>query len=174
MEYPVKLFCVVAALALLASNPATAGNGSDSRLATPQIDAQGMLVGATGVLVNGKRYDVTFQSATCNAQFDGCSRFDFGTMEEALAAAHALLEQVFVGKYDLEPMLTRGCTEASVCIFAIPYSTTDTRVVRSVSCWNRAVAGYSNGDEPDGARDSVIPVRGAMRPLPLPKFTPRP
>ena len=36
------------------------------------VDGSGMLTGATGVMVNGTPYDVSFQGGSCNAVFNGC------------------------------------------------------------------------------------------------------
>jgi hypothetical protein len=72
----------------------------------------GKLLGATGVDVGGALYDVEFVDGSCIALFDGCnelSNFSFITFDDALAASNALLEQVFVGSFDLDPTLIAGC-----------------------------------------------------------------
>ena len=85
-----------------------------SALAMPvlDIDANGELLGASGVDVEGVLYDVRFRDGTCIEIFDGCDAgedFDFGDSASAGAAATALLEQVFVGAFDDDPSLTFGC-----------------------------------------------------------------
>jgi PEP-CTERM motif len=81
-----------------------------------QVDANGKLSGATGVDVSGARFDVRFRDGTCIALFSGCdaaSDFAFQTEPSAIAAAQALLDQVFLdgpaGQFDSVPALTRGC-----------------------------------------------------------------
>ena len=79
------------------------------------IVAGGILVGATGVDVNGTLYDVAFVDGTCEALFSGCDEltdFDF-RQQEALVASQALLDQVFLdGEFllDTNPALTAGCS----------------------------------------------------------------
>ena len=83
----------------------------------------GILTGARNVDVGGFFYDVKFVDGTCHDVFAGCdalSDFQFETFEGAVAAADALLKQVFVdvpsaGNFDTHPELTFGCTDASLC-----------------------------------------------------------
>ena len=86
--------------------------------------AGGQLTGADGVDVNGTLYNVDFIDGTCVAIFGGCdatSDFTFTTSSDAVAAASALLEQVFLGGYDEFPEATAGCTDAIVCRVHTPY-----------------------------------------------------
>jgi len=75
----------------------------------------GILVGATGVALSGGLYNVEFfatSNLTCADVFSGCnenSDFAFGTQSEATDASQALLDTVFVGIYDEDLNLTRGC-----------------------------------------------------------------
>lgn len=71
-----------------------------------QLDANGELTGAKGVLVNGSLYDVEFKEGSCYALYDLCTnstQFVFNTLASARAASEALLSQVFVGVYDTDP-----------------------------------------------------------------------
>ncbi len=71
-----------------------------------QLDANGELTGAQGVLVNGGSYDVEFKEGSCYALYDLCTnstQFVFNTAAAAQAASEALLSQVFVGLYDTDP-----------------------------------------------------------------------
>jgi hypothetical protein len=105
------------------------------------VDASGLLTGATGVMVNGTAYDVSFQGGSCNAVFNGCDPsldFLFTSGASALVASQALLDQVFLGEnhgvedgdpsgpgfFDSHPGLTRGCPlgDFNVCIALTPYS----------------------------------------------------
>jgi hypothetical protein len=110
--------------------------------ATLQIDAAGLLTGATGVLVNGTAHDVRFQAGSCNAVFNGCDPLEdlfFTNEAAAVAASQALLDQVFLGEnggvidpfapglFDDHPGLTQGCNNAldggfKVCIALTPYA----------------------------------------------------
>lgn len=78
------------------------------------VDASGILTGASGVLVSGSVYDVTFDDGTCEALFSGCDSvddFEFTSEAAATAAANALLDQVFVGDFDTNAAKTRGCPQ---------------------------------------------------------------
>jgi hypothetical protein len=93
------------------------------------VNGSGQLTGATGVNVNGTLYDVTFVDGTCDAVFGSCgagSTFTFSSSADAIAAAQALLDQVFTdgaaGQFDSEPALTLGCGNPQECVTIIPYS----------------------------------------------------
>ena len=80
-----------------------------------QIDADGLLTGATGVHVAGTLYDVEFVDGTCEDIFSGCDALtDFVFMTEggADAASQALLDFVLIdgplGLFDSDPSLTVG------------------------------------------------------------------
>lgn len=99
--------------------------------AVTHIVEEGKLVGATGVMVNGAEYTVSFVDGTCIALFSGCdenSDFTFGTGGEALAATRALLSDVLrdigVGsEYDTDPGLTRGCGDTvDRCLILTPFN----------------------------------------------------
>ena len=105
-----------------------------SALAVPQtaeaatlIVNAGKLVGATGVDVLGTLYDVSFVDGTCAQVFDNCddaADFQFSTDESALAAAQALIDQVFIdsaaGSFDSNPDLVLGCENVVFCSAIIP------------------------------------------------------
>ena len=109
-----KLTALIAAM-LLGAAPATS--------ATLVIDGNGILTGATGVNVDGSLYDVEFLDGTCASVFNGCdsiSDFAFNSLNSANLGAQALLDQVFLGIYDTNPFLTRGCTDPNLCYVLIP------------------------------------------------------
>lgn len=88
----------------------------------------GELVGATNVSVNGSFFDVTFVEGNCFSLFDNCneaSDFDFQTQADAVAAAQALLDQVFIdgpaGQFDTDPELTFSCVNTFACTAVIPF-----------------------------------------------------
>jgi len=91
------------------------------------VDGSGRLTGATGVDVEGAIYNVEFVDGTCIVVFSGCAatHFAFTTVEGALAASQALLDQVFVdgaaGSFDSVPSLTVGCTWRNECRFVTPF-----------------------------------------------------
>lgn len=115
---------VAAAALLAAANPASAAvtlgfNPAGSRLAS-----------ASGVVANGSIYNVTFGDTNVNPM-----AFSFGgSTTAALAAAQALLDQVFLNSgpaltgggfagsnaYDTNPGLTLGCGGSNVCNVLIP------------------------------------------------------
>ena len=89
---------------------------------------EGQLVGASGVILNGLIYEVSFEDGTCVQVFSGCNEaadFDFDNSNDAFAAAVALVDQVFLntpeGDFDLSPELTLGCNNDLVCRAAIPF-----------------------------------------------------
>jgi hypothetical protein len=102
------------------------------------VDANGILTGATGVMVNGTSYDVSFQAGSCNSVLNGCDPTEdlfFTSDLLALAASQALLDQVFIGTnpgnidpmspglFDDHPGLIGGCTEGAFreCTALTPY-----------------------------------------------------
>jgi hypothetical protein len=115
-------FTAISAAALLASTSAPA--------AVQLVNGSGQLTGATGVVVNGTTYDVSFSDGTCSDLFGGIggcavgSTFDFTTQAGADAAAQALLDQVLIdglaGLFDTHPELTFGCGGLT-CEILIPF-----------------------------------------------------
>lgn len=106
--------------AALATSPAQA--------ATLLVDDSGILLGATGLDIDGTFYDVSFQQGSCVSLFSGCDEatdFDFTTADGAVAAALALLESVFVndplGDFDDDPALTFGISTTDMGSVYIPY-----------------------------------------------------
>lgn len=109
---------------------AFAMSASTASAATLIVNGSGQLTGATGVLVNGSTFNVHFVDGTCPALFDGCdaaSDFTFQTAEDAVTAAQALLDQVFIdtaqGQFDSDPFLTFGCSSNRFdrCAAIIPF-----------------------------------------------------
>lgn len=101
--------------------------GNANATPTLQVEA-GILVGAKGVNVDGKTYDVSFNDDTCIALFSGCdeaSDFPFLDGVTAEHAAAALLDSVFVdgpaGAFDSSPSLVRGCPFLDGCWALTPY-----------------------------------------------------
>lgn len=95
--------------------------------AAPIVDS-GQLLGATGILVDGQLFNVSFVDGNCISIFAGCdelSDFSFNSFEDADAAAAALLDQALLdtgsGTFDSEPELTFGCDSEFWCVSNIPY-----------------------------------------------------
>jgi hypothetical protein len=87
----------------------------------------GTLLGASNVQVGDFLYDVNFVDGSCAGLFDGCddaSDFDFQTLDDAVAAGFALLDQVFVGRFDTDYFDTNGCDVNSnaLCQSLIPFA----------------------------------------------------
>jgi len=100
------------------------GVAQPASAATLLVNANGYLIGATGVNVAGDLFDVTFVDGTCIELFSGCdeaSDFAFTTKTTADAASQALLDQVFVGDFDTSPWRTFGCIGSSPCNVVTPY-----------------------------------------------------
>ena len=77
------------------------------------VISDGLLLGANNVNVDGIFYDVNFVDGSCVSLYNNCddqADFLFVDNDAASAASIALLDQVFIGIYDDEPWLTRGCT----------------------------------------------------------------
>lgn len=116
---------------------------SPSQAALLQIDSNGILMGAKGVLVEGAYYDVTFADGSCISLFSGCNQssdFNFTTQSSAIAAAQAILDQVFIGIYDENPNLTFGCRISTgfsygYCGVNIPYLI-ESPYVAAPTAWN--------------------------------------
>ena len=92
----------------------------------------GQLVGARDVLVGDTLYNVQFTEGSCVGFFDGCdevSDFPFENADDALEAAQALLDQVFLdgplGLFDTEPFATTGCIGDFICNAFIPFEVGD-------------------------------------------------
>lgn len=93
--------------------------------------ASHQLTGATGVMVDGKPYTVSFVQGSCAEIFSNCGAagpaFAFNTFEEANNAAQALINTVFV---NFEPGLTsqiHGCKsytdfDGYECIALTPFA----------------------------------------------------
>jgi hypothetical protein len=84
-----------------------------------QVVSGGKLIGATGVEVNGRLYNVTFADGTCIDLFAGCdeaSDFAIQGDSSALAASRALFDQVLLdtalGEFNSVPYATTGCEDS--------------------------------------------------------------
>jgi len=85
----------------------------------------GILTGASDVLVNGIFYEVEFVDGTCISLFPSsygapdCAPPFLSKRVQARQAARALIDQVFLdgpkGPFDTSPALTRGCSDPDVC-----------------------------------------------------------
>lgn len=106
----------------------TLNGGAAQAVVTHVTDAStGKLLGATGVLVAGKSYDVQFKDGSCDGLGLCGNPFVFDDFFRATAAAEALLDQVFIdtaqGDFDSVPFLTEGCiSEEVACTVMIPYA----------------------------------------------------
>ncbi|MCG8694854.1 MAG: PEP-CTERM sorting domain-containing protein [Minwuiales bacterium] len=117
-----KSLFLAGAVAAFAGLPAAAS------AAVLLVDDSGQLTGARNVDVGGKLFDVQFVNGSCIGLFGGCdeaSDTDFANETDALAAAQALLDQVFLdtpeGMFDSDPELTFGCSDVFFCDARIPF-----------------------------------------------------
>lgn len=107
-----------------------------------------ILIGATGVVVAGKNYDVAFVDNSCINLFNNCdsnSDFLFNTEASAKAASQALLDSVFVGIYDTAPNKTKACVFLS-CNIVTPYLLygIDNSYVQTYAARNFDSSGFDN------------------------------
>ena len=92
--------------------------------ATLQVSG-GILTGAKGVDVGGTLYDVEFKDGSCVSLFGPCTGtmdFAFTSSSTAFQAAQALLDQVLLNQYDIQPELTRGCGDSALCQIWTPFT----------------------------------------------------
>lgn len=92
--------------------------------ATLNVNSAGTLLGASGVMVGSKSYNVVFVEGTCLSTFGGCdqaSDFLFTSSTDANAASQALLDQVLIDvpaqgyAFDSSPEKTFGCSSTARC-----------------------------------------------------------
>lgn len=100
------------------------------------LDEYDILLGAIGVKIKNKLYDVKFEEKNSNDLFmtNGNNyNFLFTTLEEAKEASQALLDQVLVDKYDSHPEYTHGiaCTSYSYILtpFKAEFSNDDKKIL---------------------------------------------
>lgn len=91
--------------------------------------SDGLVTGATGVVVAGTSYDVVFADGSCSSVFGGCDStaiFDFTTFEAAAAAASALRASFDSGFRFPTTSGVVGCSASEAqCFLSIPYLATD-------------------------------------------------
>ncbi|WP_228895626.1 PEP-CTERM sorting domain-containing protein [Pseudoduganella aquatica] len=91
----------------------------------------GKLVSASGVMIGGESYKVTFGDS-CASMYAGCNSalFDFTTQQQAAAALDAVFNQVLVDNvliggvtynFDSKPNLVQSCENTSLCEVWVPY-----------------------------------------------------
>ena len=110
----VKILFLRAMSALVTAMALLAGSGAQASVVL-QVNASGILTGATGLKVVNTYYDVAFKDGTCIALFHGCDApsdfpFDWGT---AIAASTVLMTDVFMGTFDTQPRLIQGCNSSA-------------------------------------------------------------
>ncbi len=87
----VRTIGTVIAVAML---PITSWPTSANAVVILNVDADGLLIGATGLNVGGTLFDIRFLDGSCIDIFDGCdetSDFAFTDLNSAAAAATVLL-----------------------------------------------------------------------------------
>lgn len=111
---------------------------SMAKAVTLEEDSAGVLTGARDVLVDGHYYDVTFTNGSCDSLFDGCKAENLvlKTEEIARAAAEALLDQVFIGKYETATDSVNGCTLKVGCYTRIAYQGVTNGEVNMMTVYN--------------------------------------
>jgi len=137
-----------------------------------------ILVGVTGLQVNGKSFNVAFQDGSCDSLFNGCSdsAIALPSQADASAAAQALLDQVFFGGTfdDVNPGFTAGCAGgSSLCFIRIAHANGDPTTAGLVTVRN--FAGNTADDffnDPLGTDNDtsvfVNATNAVLSPVPLP------
>jgi len=103
---------------------------SGTQATTLNINTFGQLIGASGVLVNNKLYNVTFQDGTLENIYASTYNFAFTTLANANLASKSLLDHVFIdiggasSWFDDNPELTAGIEDYNEGIIFTPYSKT--------------------------------------------------
>ncbi len=98
--------------------------------ALPIISADGMLLGATDIDVDGTLWDVEFKDGSFDDLFGDASGLEITSQAEAQRLSEALLNQVLLdsadGRFDSDPELTRGCENTLVCFVWTPWGVSPT------------------------------------------------
>ena len=134
---------MLAKILIIASSMALAAPA----MAAVQItNSDGLLIGASGVIIGNNLYDVRFLGGTCTEVFGSCNRssFDFTTLGAASSALVALRDQVFIdtakGAFDSIPSLTFGCQGGAIsCRTFIPAETAG-NFANGLSLTNRSLS----------------------------------
>ena len=82
----------------------------------------GVLEGASGVIVDGLSYEVSFIDGSCVSLYGGCtdtSQFTFHTRADAASAMSALSDQVWGTSWGSGNL--RGCEPTNVCVTFLQY-----------------------------------------------------
>jgi len=98
-----------------------------------------ILMGASGVLVDGVLYDVSFRDGPNTDLLS-----PFTTQEQATSASLALLSQVLIDDYDTLSKKTNGCTHNTACIAFTSYGRDSFNNVLVVEALNRRVVESSS------------------------------
>lgn len=116
------------------------------------ITENGQLLGANNIEVGGNFFDVRFVDSACAALFGGvCSRdnFTFQTQADGFNAAAAIVSQVFNSNagslFDVNPGLTFGCSNTTVCQILIPFTIFPGRLLSSALVGNNNSIGATSG-----------------------------
>ena len=97
-----------------------------SSAASLVTDSNNILIGATGINVNGSVYNVKIGDGTCAALFNGCDQnTDFlfqsqSTLESAFFALQQLIDND--ARYATNPDSIAGCTNLAGCRILTPWS----------------------------------------------------
>lgn len=122
---------------------------SNAYAATLITDGSGQLIGTHDVVVSGASCDVAFLDGSCVEVFSGCDELTDITFlqDEAATAAQALLDQVFIGQFDNDPELTRGCNSTETYRVQIPrwVNGDGSAHVAIAINWRAGAIGFSDG-----------------------------
>jgi hypothetical protein len=139
------------------------GMGIGSAQAVELIVSGGELIGAADVNVGGTLYNVEFADGTCAELFSGCNEatdLPFATMSAANQASQALLDQVFVGAFDTDPSLARGCEDSALCAVSTPFGTPGLTPGPNVGVFQESVANNSTSELEDLVVNDLASITG--------------
>lgn len=150
---------------------------------TLETDANGQLVGVSGLQVDTELFDVVFVDDSCINAFGGCndaiSDFTFQTLDDATAASSALLDALANSIFLDQPINIFGCSALEVCGITTPYSlsttqprvnaaTLDIRATFQNGLDSTSFTSFLTAADLTDSPSSVYAAYTAVAPVPLP------
>lgn len=132
-------------------------------------DSADNLLGANGIVIDDYIYNVRFQDGSWpGLGLSVMFSTDAPYPSQIEKASKALLDHVFVGKYDTNPALTNGCSDALNCLILTPssffWNGSTTRAVLQVTYNNSSVNGdtFDTTTQINYNADTSVEIPGAL------------